>query len=42
MMTIRDIYERPYSKAILIDFQGIVCESPGNLEPIEPGEEHEW
>ena len=40
MKTNKEIYETPVSKALEITLQGIVCQT--NLEPIEPGDEHEW
>lgn len=36
----KESYEKPYAKAMEFEFQGIVCQT--NLEPINPGDEHEW
>ncbi len=33
MKTIKETYEKPYSKSIEYEFQGIVCAT--NLEPID-------
>ncbi len=40
MKTLKETYEKPYSKSIECEFQGIVCAT--NLESIEPGYEHDW
>jgi hypothetical protein len=40
MKTQKIIYEKPYSKVLNYELQGIVCQS--NLEPIEEGDDHEW
>ena len=40
MKTTKILYEKPFVKVINVEFQGIICQS--NLEPIEPGDEHDW
>ena len=40
MKTQKESYESPVSKVMEIKLQGILCQS--NLEPIQPGDEHDW
>lgn len=40
MKQIKQKYEKPASKIITFDYQGIICESP--TEPINPGSGHDW
>jgi hypothetical protein len=36
----KQAYLAPNSKSIIVEYQGIICESP--TEPINPGTGHDW